>query len=233
MRKYLIGAAALAALLPAGQIADAEPPAVFVAAGETYAAAEYYGELKPVCDATWKTMSLSAEPLGGKELFCSIILPLRPTGTRDILTAECELVIGGKTPQGRGDISGRFRFEFCDVKGRNAAGFALTCERGRHHRQALFITDAGETVRRDCGFLTDCPLKLKLTFDRGKSVWRGEIIMDKITIFRTGDQRLAEHAFVPAKLRMVAETNDPDDGMSFTVAMPEVRFQRPEAYGTP
>jgi len=51
--------------------------------------------------------------------------------------------------------------------------------------------------------------------------------MDKITIFRTGDQRLAENVFVPAKLRIVAENNDPDDGLSFTVAMPEVRFQGP------
>ena len=227
MQKYLIAAAVLAVLLTAGRITDAEPPAAFAAAGDSFAAAEFYGELKPVFDASRRTMSFSAEPLGGKELFCSTILLLRPTGTRDILTAECELVIGGKTPQGREDISGRFRFEFCDVTGRKAAGFALVSERGHRNRQALFRMDDGKTIRRDCGFLTDCPLKLKLTFDRGKSVWRGEVVMDKITIFRSGDQRLAETAFVPARLRMVAENNGPDDGLAFTVTMPEIRIQGP------
>ena len=61
-------------------------------------------------------------------------------------------------------------------------------------------------------------------------------------IFFSGDERdivranlrlrLAEHVFVPAKLRMVAENNGPDDGLSFTIAMPEVMARGVETYGT-
>ena len=211
-----------AALLLAGTaIAAAEQPAVCDFTAVPPAGVQVVGNLVPTFDPASGIMLLGREPHQNKGVSGGINIPLKTVGAGDVLTAECEIVIGNTSPKGNTQVSGRLLFDFSDARGKKSAGFTVGSKR-YHRDRKVFFTAGGKAQEKSCSFAPDRPMTLKLTLDRAKNLWHGEIVTGGKTVFSSGELPLDAPDFIPARLRVIAATANNNDGMKITVKPPAV-----------
>ncbi|MBE6369782.1 MAG: hypothetical protein E7056_06465 [Lentisphaerae bacterium] len=167
-------------------------------------------------DTVKQQLVIGREPHLNKGVSGGITIPLKRVRGLSLIVAEGDITLGGTTPTGNSQVSGNLLFDIFSKTNKKAVGITVSSKRYHNDRKIVFA-GGNESYQTPFNFPIDAAMRFKLQIDYAQKSWVLTIYQDGKKLFTTEAHPLPTN-FTPSDLRIIASTNNSNDGMKITVS---------------